>query len=683
MRKFLLKVIMCASITSMLVTGCANDDVYDPNASAKKYENAWKKNIGSIDPNQSWNSFTTVKVNVTINEDWGETYTIKLYTDNPLDKNSGAMLLAQSSIENGKSYSIELELPGNLSGIYVAKTNKNGECMVKYAQNVNGVISTFFGISMTRSYMGNAPFVEIEKKDCPIGNIEEMLIEAEELVPNASYNDSHENIYKVTSDKNYNQSLHAQEGQQEVYLIIANGAKLTMTSNAVQNVCIVVSDGTLHLEGTGNTFPMNSRLVVCAKGKVTGGYLHITDGSGGALNYNAGTIDIDNFNFNAAKFYNCGTIHIKSDMNSTSNNGHLINMGTVTVEGTTTITNSTLSNGCHMELKDLIRTTLELGDNSYLQVHGRFETSGTITLGKSAVLDVNEYVDNGSKVIAPSTNTSTNYSEYAFIKFAKITQWNHWSQQEVVFTGYYVIDAGEWAVAGDDPSNPYGNYATNFKKQVLGEGGHPDQYPVIASFTVTPPDTSDECSATVKIEGKEDEDKPFTATYAYEDLGDIGDYDFNDVVLQISHEAGSEEATVKLMALGGTLPVAVKYGSETLWEEAHAAFGESSNTFINTTDHKKESPEARTIKVSKNVKFNEIDLHIVVTGNNGEMTTITKPSTGKAPQRLCIPGEWQWPTERTSIIEAYATEGHTFGNWSSDSEQATDWYSHPVANKVW
>jgi LruC domain-containing protein len=50
---------------------------------------------------------------------------------------------------------------------------------------------------------------------------------------------------------------------------------------------------------------------------------------------------------------------------------------------------------------------------------------------------------------------------------------------------------------------------------------------------------------------------------------------------------------------------------------------------------------------------------------------------GKAPQALIIPGEWQWPTERTNVKTAYPD----FVKWV-ESVTNTDWYEYPVAGKV-
>jgi hypothetical protein len=53
-------------------------------------------------------------------------------------------------------------------------------------------------------------------------------------------------------------------------------------------------------------------------------------------------------------------------------------------------------------------------------------------------------------------------------------------------------------------------------------------------------------------------------------------------------------------------------------------------------------------------------------------------SAGTDPHGIVIPGQWQWPTERTSVKNAYPE----FTIWASDRTKAKDWYKHPATGKV-
>ena len=103
MKKTLFRTIMCVGIASMLLGGCTNDDVYNPEAVVKRYENAWEKQFGKVDPNQTWNTAKQVTANIDLTPLAGD-YTLKIYTANPINK--GACLLAKKQINGSGSIDV-------------------------------------------------------------------------------------------------------------------------------------------------------------------------------------------------------------------------------------------------------------------------------------------------------------------------------------------------------------------------------------------------------------------------------------------------------------------------------------------------------------------------------------------------------------------------------------------------
>lgn len=87
MKKTLFRTIMCVGIASMLLGGCTNDDVYNPEAVVKKYENAWEKQFGKVDPNQTWNTAARVTAVANVPYISGEAI-MSIYTSNPLESDS-------------------------------------------------------------------------------------------------------------------------------------------------------------------------------------------------------------------------------------------------------------------------------------------------------------------------------------------------------------------------------------------------------------------------------------------------------------------------------------------------------------------------------------------------------------------------------------------------------------------
>lgn len=59
------------------------------------------------------------------------------------------------------------------------------------------------------------------------------------------------------------------------------------------------------------TLVQSSRFIVYAGGTIKGNDIELTNASGGSYNYNAGTMEIDDFHVSqGGAFYNCGTVRV-------------------------------------------------------------------------------------------------------------------------------------------------------------------------------------------------------------------------------------------------------------------------------------------------------------------------------------------------------------------------------------
>lgn len=185
---------------------------------------------------------------------------------------------------------------------------------------------------------------------------------------------------------------------------------------------------------------------------------------------------------------------------------------------------------------------------------------------------------------------------------------------------------------------------------------------------------------------------------ACEDLGSTDDYDFNDIVLEVTkvdeYEVTKEnnvevakaykgsKLVAKCLAAGGTLPANIYYNDK-LIGEAHAMLGESNTgKMINTTTITNTPIEYvvdESIDQNWTLSDNKEKFQIVVKADDktGNAALISAPTQGEAPQMIIVPGDWQWPTERAHIEEAYPN----FKNWNSNAS-FTDWYNTKVADKV-
>jgi hypothetical protein len=140
-----------------------------------------------------------------------------------------------------------------------------------------------------------------------------------------------------------------------------------------------------------------------------------------------------------------------------------------------------------------------------------------------------------------------------------------------------------------------------------------------------------------------------------EDLGGIGDFDFNYVVFDATvYKSG--KTIITLQAAGGTIPITVA------GVNVHDAFGAGTKEMINTGDGPTRSPY--TFEAASTYS-RIIDIPIVVGGSANNMTQyILQAQIGKAPQKIKVPTTFRWCKEYKSISDAYPG----FKNWVAGGE---------------
>ncbi|WP_455668661.1 DUF4842 domain-containing protein [Phocaeicola sp.] len=164
---------------------------------------------------------------------------------------------------------------------------------------------------------------------------------------------------------------------------------------------------------------------------------------------------------------------------------------------------------------------------------------------------------------------------------------------------------------------------------------------------------------------------------ACEDLGSVGDYDFNDVVFSVSHVSGEKTAVVTPLAAGGTLPAKILYGGKDIGEIHGLLGGNDTSTMINTSNWGK-AGNPITITVGTDFTMSSSNMGGFSLKIGDGTATITAPGQGEAPQMICVPGNWAWPTERTSIVSAYSK----FGEWGANYGISKDWWEKPTGSVI-
>lgn len=148
-----------------------------------------------------------------------------------------------------------------------------------------------------------------------------------------------------------------------------------------------------------------------------------------------------------------------------------------------------------------------------------------------------------------------------------------------------------------------------------------------------------------------------------EDLGTIGDFDFNDVVFDARiFVDGSID--IDVLAAGGRLPISVAGTPITI--------GQMVNTGVNTGGTQK----IHIAPVNGQPKYATVkDIPIEVSGENNAIYALGAP-VGEAPQKICVPIGTRWVDEYVNINNAYPK----FTNWVED--ESVKFWEEPVAKYV-
>ncbi len=180
------------------------------------------------------------------------------------------------------------------------------------------------------------------------------------------------------------------------------------------------------------------------------------------------------------------------------------------------------------------------------------------------------------------------------------------------------------------------------------------------------------------------EEAPAAKRVMCEDLGNTLDFDFNDVVFDVSFQqkGGKTEAIINLLAAGGTMPIYVgkdPNDSNNSVFEAHKMLGSVSSTPVNVGPRGKShaiatyrfevsesSPNAGNIGIwVKN--GNEIKQ---IGGLRGNLSNYKKDETNNAPQRFATNTNVQWMDECEFIEDGYPS----FPDWVQNETENEEWY---------
>lgn len=152
-----------------------------------------------------------------------------------------------------------------------------------------------------------------------------------------------------------------------------------------------------------------------------------------------------------------------------------------------------------------------------------------------------------------------------------------------------------------------------------------------------------------------------------EDLGTIGDFDYNDAVFDVLYVTNTK-ARIILRCAGATLDIYI--GKMDPEYEVHNLFGVSKGTMVNTSRAGLEGNVSSGVVYRPPVVFeldgltstNPIDIPIYV--GDSESNYALTAAQGEAPHKICVPMSVEWTNERLPINVQYKK----FAQWVNNPE---------------
>lgn len=701
----------------------SHDDLYDPTWVREQYQNQWDMQFGQIDPNQNWNMAKQIVANLSIKEDALSDYTFKIYTANPLC-DADAKLMAKTKVTTNAdgfaNTSLSFDALAGKDRYYVVRVDAHGRRLLKAYEVKGNSFNALFGVSVSSR--------AVEMSDLPTMTCPYTLAQVDSLIANGYNlsNDGYEyttewnQLSKITNyselpliDKNMNGSLVAVISDEQnmlstyttdyftkgapvddsqiyskisnpitqagtIKIVVADGGYLKFNNSNIVNMDVIVaSGGTLELNSDFN-MGTNARLIVMPGGividKTTNGY-SLENNDVSSLVYIGGTLKgMRKFLLNVGTTYIANTGLLEGEEINFAYAAVMTNWGKIDVNRITgNGYQGTINNGCLLRSDEKIQVDiLNQNANTALECNEIYVNS--ITLRNNSIVR-SQYlnVSWGGTVAYVGTDESS-----ALISTEKINM----GSPSMVNPSHLYIEA-----------NVYENSSTQWDLEnsdahiaLVGES----KFAIFPAYKGEELEKAD-CTGKGNIPTDyvpEQNDEAQTWIVACEDLGAVGDFDFNDIVFSVSHVAGVDTAYVTALAAGGTLSATLCHKTVGELGEMHSFFGfEDITLMINTgvgyewngRNNYKGVTKAIKVPVDFSMSANMGGFYLKIYNGDKEVETEIGPSQGTAPQMICAPENWKWPLELENIGDAYPD----FGTWGAGYDPNGEWYKNGIAEKLY
>ena len=523
--------------TGILFYSC-KDDVFNAEKVKATYQDKFP--VKDIDPQMDWKMTRQVTVNVAVYEDAGVDYTIRIYDQNPLTSQSSASLLAEGTANSATTFTTTMDCPNILTEAFVCRIDGHNRSVVKYVSIENNQINTTFGTpsAFTRAFVRDEKGsikIETYSPQKTEAEIRALLSDAEEV--DAGTNFQNGKVYKISKNKVYEQKQFTQGGLEKdnPAIVIIEGQWAPRTSVDVQRgfEFYILNGGEINIPDN-NTLSLveSSNFIVYPGGSIKGHQLALTNASGGKYNYSAGTIKVNTMHVSTGGvFYNCGTVDI-GNMDFTSG-CKFINQGKAHIGNTNT--NLIIENGCYLEA-DCLVCALYMGNNTGAKItnfgNGTNNYNTKISLGNNSMITVT-----GKAELKEATFEGP-MAQHALVKINKIENIGNIKSYNNI---YYEVKEIDTDITEDIWwQAPFLEAIQNSNSSISKWGEAPIVIP------------SGECTGEGNTpgEGAGTQGNPMKYTYVFEDNYPlVGDYDFNDAVLDVSYFYKREKSTNKIKAM--------------------------------------------------------------------------------------------------------------------------------------
>ena len=710
-----LTIVALAVCTFLTLTSCSHDAIefVDYNAKMNQYIKNWNDSINTeIDPNHDWNTSREAQLTVTANKSG----TLRILTRSAFNGDEGRAMLYKSTINGGESLRFNIDVPQDLDTLYsalydsngyieeIAFTLEGGKATIAYSQpqssafakvrSVESHNNSSSGWDFTTEFAygnyatevpsnatfttggGGGPFYIDKEASYEFWSQSTIYIKPGTYNLNKIYIADNSYVYLLpganvtTSDDGF-----CRQGGVKVY--IAEGASLNMKGISTLNTgaqifcrgTFTLKDLSLNNSGTiyiGNGGKLNSANIILCNDRSQ----FICDGSA----YIDGNITAAG----SSHIYNCGDVEVKQSTILNSYNNTWINEGTwKTNMWEFTAFSTDVVNRCKLTVDN--RLTISTSNGS-----PTFYIDGSASVITKDFLMEKAYIRMGKDALLQITNnaymniTNPDYGIYgpsegwAVLQAYYIRKGNKDGGNQD--NSKYVTYGGNLTVAADKHFKQ--EYSGEFPMYYLKDNARMINSQQGATDIYIPASACSPGYGTGTPTTPEPEDPEMWYYYAFEDLGGIGDFDFNDVVLRASAPANGK-GDIELCAAGGTLETYVYLGSTALGNgrEVHDMFGVSLATMVNTRNR----GEKAFIKIGEytGTSASNLDLSIRVVNKGYSQTITTNNMNGECPLAITINGSsthgtWKWPFERQRIDNAFP-EFHT---WVANKDADIDWWGN-------